>query len=167
MLPTLEAVLKAAKVPEDVRDRDAIAYNIMQDSEVRTLAMDAAIEAYLLEGIARVSSIERLHKRTGVQQAAPVKPKITWHIEQQLSGTMYILGKRDSETAYFTPPFTTPWFGEKIPQYVIDEFNRRIAHIQAQREADEAAKTAAQLAQKNEFATKPRRGVILLDDGQA
>lgn len=159
MLASYESILAAAKVPADVPNPEEIASYICNDGEVRDIAMRLAIDSYVLEAVSRVQSLERLHKRVGVPQPAPVpvKPKITWHIEGSTDTFLYILGKRDNETMrFFTPDPNVTWYGEKIPQYVLAELERQLKLKAAKREADEEVQRAAERAQKNPNAAKPR-----------
>lgn len=139
MLPETAAILKAARIPPDVHidNPDLLATAITNDGEVRDCALQAAIDAYILEGIPRVESFVRLHKRVGVPQPAPapVKESINWRVQRfpydspGEFNTLVIHASVPGEFICFSgAPQAAPKFqfhGQTPPAPVIEEYARR------------------------------------------
>jgi hypothetical protein len=125
------AVLEAAKVPPSNFNQSEIADRIIADGEVRTIAMQLAIDAYVLEAIGRVASRDRLHKRVGIHVPTPV-PSGGWYVNQTNTDGVWYLVYRAPSGEHFrysghpdAAPAALKQFGE-IPPAILNEYRQRL-----------------------------------------
>ena len=125
------AILEAAQVPPGTPNAERIASKIWNDGEVRSIAMQLAIDAYLLAALHKMNAgqLSVLHKRAEVPAAA-APSGVRWIVcpfnERSGNRLCAIQVESAGEKLFFTgPPENAALFqfrGQKCPAWAVEEY---------------------------------------------